>query len=307
MKILTTYKNGNSNVEIYEDGTRIITSESSSFNFDYPSNIDIRVSNRCLFGLNPKTNKSFCGFCHEDARTDGVECDYKELKEKLTGLPKGVELAIGCNEFTFELHEFIVWSKLYGFIVNLTVNQGHINLELDKGIKLCMNDNMIYGLGISYRSNIKWNVPKEILEYPHTLFNVIVGIDDINDILLLKEKGVKKIVVLGEKDFGRNKGNVNLNSKKHKEWYWWVGKLFDNFEIVSFDNLALEQLNMRRFFNDDKWNEFYQFENSFYINAVNEYFAPSSRSNKKTNWENLNCVDYYKQYIKYEKEHINCY
>jgi hypothetical protein len=89
-------------------------------------------------------------------------------------------------------------------------------------------------------------------------------------------------------------GKVDLTTQKHKEWYWWVGKLFTTFDVVSFDNLALEQLNMKRFFNDDNWNIFNQGEHSFYINAVDGYFAPSSRSNLKSEWSDLTVSDYFK-------------
>jgi hypothetical protein len=43
------------------------------------------------------------------------------------------------------------------------------------------------------------------------------------------------------------------------------------------------------------WDEFNQGEHSFYINAVDNYFAPSSRSNEKTNWNEVSIEDYFKQ------------
>lgn len=80
----------------------------------------------------------------------------------------------------------------------------------------------------------------------------------------------------------------------HKSWNWWVAKLFNKFEVVSFDNLAIEQLNIKRFFSDNNWNTFNQGEYSFYINAVTEEFSPSSRSNQKTSWNNLTINEYFK-------------
>ena len=72
-------------------------------------------------------------------------------------------------------------------------------------------------------------------------------------------------------------------------------KLIDNKKLISFDNLALEQLNIKRFLPENKWKEFYQGEHSFYINAVDQYFSPSSRNNNKTNWNEKNVKDYFKQ------------
>lgn len=77
------YNNGNAVITIESDGSRVIEYE-NILSLDYPLNIDIRVSTQCAFGLNPKTGKSFCSFCHESATTDGVECNYDLLKVKLS-------------------------------------------------------------------------------------------------------------------------------------------------------------------------------------------------------------------------------
>lgn len=288
---MNKYINGNSTVEIFEDGTRVIQFE-DQLQLDYPLNIDIRVSSKCAFGYNPKTGKAFCDFCHESARTDGNECDYEKLKEKLIGLPRGIELAIGANNITLNLVGFISWCKLNGYIVNLTVNQGHVRRD-SSHLYTLIDQQLIKGLGVSHRSSLKWDIPDFILDYKNTVFHVIAGIDSIDDVLSLKDKGVKKVLVLGEKNFGFNEGKVDLTTRNHREWYWWVGKMFDTFDVTSFDNLALEQLNMKRFFSDENWDIFNQGEHSFYVNAVEQYFAPSSRSNLKTDWNMYSLKEYF--------------
>ena len=50
------------------------------------------------------------------------------------------------------------------------------------------------------------------------------------------------------------------------------------FDIVSFDNLGLQQLEIRGKITDEEYKSFYQGEHSIYINAVEQYFAPSSRT-----------------------------
>jgi hypothetical protein len=287
------YQNGNSTIELSNDGTRVITFE-DTLQLEYPLNIDIRVSTKCAFGFNPKTGKAVCDFCHESARTDGNECDYQSLQNKLIGLPKGIELAVGANQLTQGLYDFINWCDGNGYVVNLTLNQGHIKRDQEM-VKKCYSTGIIKGLGISYRSSLKWDIPQFVLDNPNTVFHVIAGIDDVNEVLSLKDKGVKKILVLGEKNFGFNEGKVDLTTKKHKEWLWFISKLFHTFDVTSFDNLGLEQLRIKRFFNNEMWDEFNQGEHSFYINAVDNYFAPSSRSNNKTNWNEVSIEDYFKQ------------
>ena len=294
--LLNTYINGNSQITFDESGTRVITFQ-DELQLDTPLNIDIKVSSKCSLGYNPKTNTSFCDFCHESNRTDGSECDYNKLKTKLQDLPPGIELAIGSNNLSEDLVNFLLWCKGKNFFCNVTINQGHL-LRDQTRLSYCIDNKLIKGLGVSYRSSLKWNVPEFILNYENTVFHVIMGIDDITDILSLKGKGVKKVLTLGEKDFGFNLNRVDLTTLRHKQWYWWVNKLYSNFDVVSFDNLALQQLNLKRFFKDKDWEVFNQGEHSLYINSVEGYLAPSSHSNEKMNWDDTTIRDFFKQKIK---------
>lgn len=294
--LLTKYTNGNADISLFSDGTRHIEYD-GDLKLDMALNIDIRVSNKCAFGYNPNTGKSFCTFCHESQRTDGNECDYLHLRDKLYGLPKGIELAIGANNLTDNLYEFLWWAKCEGFICNITINQGHLRRDLEMLMNAIGSD-MIKGLGVSYRGGLKFDIPQEILDYKNTVFHVIAGVDTYAEIEALADKGVKKILVLGYKTFGFGVDYFNLNNdqvtKNLKQWLWWIHKLFSRFEVVSFDNLALSQLRIQRFFTDENWAIFNQNEHSFYLNAVDGYYAPSSRSDQKTDWNSINIFDYFK-------------
>lgn len=280
-KLITTITNGNAKVKLYNDGTRVIDYE-NNLTLDYPLNVDVRLSNQCAFGINPKTGKAVCDFCHESATTDGKHGNLDILYNVLCELPKGTEIAIGINNFENNIITFLTKLSNSGYIINTTINHGHLIKYYSK-IKYLINEKIIYGLGISYRSNFK-DIPQYFLDYEHTVLHVIAGIDDITNILTLSNK-VNKILVLGEKDFGLNSGKVNLESKSHKLWLRLILNVINNFGITSFDNLALQQLNIKRFLDTDKWDSFYQAEHSIYIDAVKEAFAPSSRSGKFINWD----------------------
>lgn len=277
--ILAKYKNGNATVQLLQDGTRIIEYD-GDLDLEYPLNVDVRVSSKCTFGMNPKTGKAVCSFCHESARTDGKDGNFALLHTRLDELPIGTEIAIGANEISWNL--MLILGLLQGRPVNLTVNQGHLPRELD-ALKFMIEKNKIKGLGVSYRSGMS-PIPQEILDYPNTVVHVIAGIDDIHDVKRLASIGVKKLLVIGEKDFGFNHGKVDLQSHKHRFWQMFLHDLFEMFEVVSFDNLAVEQLRVARFVPQNHWDEIYQGEHSMYINAVDGTYSPSSRSPEKVQW-----------------------
>lgn len=285
------YNNGNAIVEIFNDGTRVVTTEDEDFKFEYPLNIDIRVSSRCPLGYNPETGKSVCEYCHESATTNGKECNYSILKSKLIGLPKGIELAIGGNILTDGLHDFLLWCKTNDYICNLTVNQLELNKNKSKLISY-LDSEIIRGLGISYRKDYKMAIDDYFIKNKNVILHVIAGIDSVEDVAKLP---FKKILILGYKKFGRGidyySPEIDINIQR---WFWNVPKLFDVKDIVSFDNLSLKQLNIKRLLTDDGYNEINQGENSMYIDAVNGHFKPSSRSDNKTNWNNIGIKEYFK-------------
>lgn len=274
------YRNGNASVWLdLQDGTRIIEyPDNEPLTLETPLNIDIRVSTQCPYGYNVETQKSTCAFCHESALVDGQECHYGRLLRVLMDakLPRGTEIALGVNQITDDLMQFVKNLWKFGLVVNITMNERYILEFGDTRLKEMLP--YVFGLGISYRSlQGCLSLPDWIANYPHTVIHVINGIDDFDDV---KELGVKyrKLLILGEKDFGFNRGKVDLNTPQHKQWKSNVMQLTKIFDIVSFDNLGLQQLEIRGKITDEEYKSFYQGEHSMYINAVEQYFAPSSRT-----------------------------
>ena len=274
------YRNGNAVVTLdLRDGTRIIEyPDNEPLTLDTPLNIDIRVSTQCPYGYNVETQKSTCAFCHESALVSGVECHYGVLQQVLMDakLPRWTEIALGVNEVTDNLVQFVKNLYRLGLVVNITMNERYITEFGDTGLKQMLP--YVFGLGISYRSlQGCLSLSDWIADYPHTVIHVINGIDNFDDV---KELSVKyhKLLVLGEKDFGFNRGKVNLDTPEHKQWKSNIMQLTKIFDIVSFDNLGLQQLEIRGKITDEEYKSFYQGEHSMYINAVEQYFAPSSRT-----------------------------
>lgn len=287
------YRNGNAVVVIdvhksTSQGSRLIISDDDELKPEFPFNIDLRLSTRCPLGFNPKTGKATCEFCHESARTNGDDADYALLKEKLSEIPLGtpIELAMGINEMTDEIEDFIIWASNRGLIVNATVNQLTVsgNRETTNKVWELVEKGYLSGVGISLRDiNTFHKVPEKLRTYHSTIVHTIVGIDPIEDVLRLREFGVKKVLVLGEKKFGFNEQAFDLPEHQQARAWWYVNfyKILNNgFEVVCSDNLGEQQMNVRRFFTEKDYAILHQGEYSFYINAVkgHTYFAPSSRA-----------------------------
>lgn len=274
------YKNGNAIISLdLRDGTRIIEYPNNQpLTLETPLNVDIRVSTQCPYGYNQYTKQSTCAFCHESALVDGQECDYDVLYETLVGqkLPRGTEIAMGVNEVTDGLIKFVKNLHRLGLVVSITINERYITEFGD--VRLLEMMPYVFGLGISYRSlQGCLSLPDWIADYHNTVIHVINGIDDFEDVKELSVK-YRKLLVLGEKDFGFNSGKVDLNTPSHKQWKANIMQLTKIFNIVSFDNLGLQQLDIRGKITDEEYKSFYQGEHSLYINAVEQYFAPSSRT-----------------------------
>jgi MoaA/NifB/PqqE/SkfB family radical SAM enzyme len=113
--ILGSYKNGDYNVLLLSDGTKIRTSKNTDPKPDKPESIDLKITNRCDMG---------CPMCHEDSWDKGAHGDIMNLKFVDT-LLQGTELAIGggnplCHP---DLEKFLEKCKERNIICNITVNQ----------------------------------------------------------------------------------------------------------------------------------------------------------------------------------------
>ena len=98
MELLGQYRNGNYDVLIYEDGTKIRQTEEDSFEPAFSESIDCKITNRC-YGQ--------CAFCHENSTPDGDHGDILNAKFIDTLRPY-TEIAIGggCPLLHPDLGEF---------------------------------------------------------------------------------------------------------------------------------------------------------------------------------------------------------
>ena len=131
---------------------------------------------------------------------------------------------------------------------------------------------------------------------------MINGVDDYKVVEDLMEIGFSKFLVLGYKHFGDGINHYKKFSdkieKNIRNWYMYLPKYIGKC-LISFDNLAIEQLNIKRFFTNEGWELFYQgddFTLSMYIDAIEQKFAPTSRSNERKSFEEYTLINYFKKY-----------
>jgi organic radical activating enzyme len=287
MNLLSEFKNGSYQVTLFEDGTKIREQVGKENLIPYPETIDIKITDYCDMG---------CPWCHEKSTKAGVHGDLEELKNQLSwleGLP--IELAIGGgNPLSHpELTDFLMWASNKGFLCNLTVNEGHL-IPFMSFLEDLVNTKLIRGLGISVNPKLNKDALVKISSLSTDLvLHFITGVHtyeqvkEVTDLLKFP-----KILFLGYKNFGFGEGyllgNVSSIKDKIQKLKVRLVEFIKPSYILSFDNLALEQLEPQRFLWDPS--VFYmgdEFTFSMYIDVVEQQSAPTSRYHKasRTNWK----------------------
>lgn len=272
-----SYINGNTKVTLLEDGTKIREYENTPLVI-HPESIDVKITDYCDMG---------CSYCHESSTTKGKQGNLITLMDVIKDLPAGVELAIGGgNPLSHtELLWFLYRLKEKGLIANITINQGHLG-SYQSLIQFLIKEELIHGVGISITNN-NFKYIKPLLQLSNNIvYHIICGVNQpsILDTLYnlnLSQNRDTKILVLGYKQFGFG---INYFSQEVEDNIQiWKRKLryYTNKLILSFDNLSIEQLEIKKWFTKEGWQQFYMgddFQFTMYIDAVKQEYAPTSRS-----------------------------
>lgn len=287
MELLGVYKNGNYRTLILSDGTKIRKTNDDEFIPDFAENMDIKITNCC---------DRNCLMCHEGSMPNGKHGDI--MNEKfIDTLHPYQEVAIGGGDITThpDLIPFLQKLKERKVIANITVNQIHFVQKQDL-IKRLVNEKLIYGLGISLVNPTKKFISM-IKQYPNVVIHVINGILKPSDIEALQNNNLK-MLILGYKQLRRGTDWYTEDHENIIVRQMWLKEnicnIYDKFKVVSFDNLAIEQLNMRRFFTDKEWEEFYMGDDgkfTYYIDMVERKFAKSSTAPMDKRYDLIDSTD----------------
>lgn len=273
-KVLGSYRNGNYMVTICDDGTKIRVNNENSLVAAFPESIDLKISNKCNME---------CSQCHEKSVPDGALANLHH--PLLDSLHPYTELALGGgNVFEHpDLDEFLFRMARKHIICNITVHAHHFIQYFNK-IQYHVEHGTLHGIGVSVNEPISDDFINYFKLIPNVVVHVIAGVVPWETLVKLSNNNIK-LLILGYKTFGRgiqywcdNKEDVAAEIVRLKER---LPYLFKHFPIVSFDNLALEQLNVKDFVDEKTWEKYYMGDDgqyTMYIDLVKQEYATSSVS-----------------------------
>lgn len=273
---IVSYKNGNYTVMLnLNDGSKMRFNNLDNLTPDHAESMDLTISKYCEMG---------CPFCYAGCSKNGKHADIMS-HSFIDNLPPYTELALNGNEPLHpDLVPFLNKCRKLKLIPSLTVNQYTFmkNVEL---LKELSDSKMIYGLGVSL-TNPSDEFIAAIKQFPNAVIHTIAGITELNEYMSLAHNDLK-ILVLGYKTVGRGKEwfdsdsdgiTMRINGFKSD-----IEKMIDEnwFDVISFDNLALEQLEVKRLMSEDEWSRTYMGDDgkfSLYVDMVSGKFYKNSMS-----------------------------
>lgn len=275
VSLLGSYVNGNYKTSIYNDGTKIretLNEDDTQFIPAFAENCDVKITDKCDGG---------CPMCYEGCTANGKHADLRNCVLDFDSLHPYTELALNGNDLT---HPDLIWFleelKKRKVIANMTVNQKHLERNLDM-IQRLVVDGLIHGLGISLVDPTPEFINK-VKMFKNAVIHVINGVVTAEQFEALADNNLK-VLILGYKTRGRGHKYMEDNLEEIIEnmhyMYNNLADLIPRFAVMSFDNLAIEQLNVRRLLPDDKWEEFYMGDDgdfTFYLDLVKGEFSKDS-------------------------------
>ena len=270
-KIIKDYINGNYRIQFTDRGGEVITPlVENPGRMKFPNSMDVCITKKCDNG---------CSFCYNNSNINGKHADVEVFK-RLIGTFTGAEIALGGGDvFTHpQLEEILYFCKEKEIMVAPTINQNHLKRYKDKILDL-FNRDLIQGIDISLVNPNTWDEDtyQEIAKgrEEDVVIHVIAGLVNNSYFKVLKDK---KVLILGYKDLGRGKGNMPTGFI-YRLKAEWLDILRYKCRLIIFDNLAVEQLDIKNILTPEEWNVVYLGEDgngSMYLDLVDMWCGISS-------------------------------
>lgn len=288
-KTWRSYRNGNVYVDIdLETGSKIRSCDDVIQCPEFPESLDICISNKCSHN---------CEFCYAGCTPEGRDADLESYYYLIDQLHPFTEIAVNINHRQESFIPFLEYCNRRNIIVNVTMNQDFFMDPINKVYidKICGRFGpKVHGIGLSVTLSGMPSFVEQIHEYEKTfgvnfVLHFVLGITNWKDIKYLMYKNLKALF-LGYKVSGRGYGYFSCRSDKIRDNMEFMSNhiidIIDEglFSVVSFDNLAIEQLSLRDKMDPDLFSDVFQGEDgtsSFYIDLVNDEYALNSFTDNK--------------------------
>ena len=257
--MIASYKNGNYTVMLLSDGTKIRSNEiepkpgqnpDECFIADFPESMDVTITHRCSQG---------CPMCYAGCTERGFNGDILNAKW-IDSLHPYTEMAIGGGN-VFEHPDFIPFlEKIHEkkILANITVNQAHF-LEYFDQIADLVSRKLVNAVGVSVFEPTK-KLLDSMNSIPNTVAHCILGVTKLATLKKMYDSGIR-LLLLGYKMTNRGSSFMDEHHDMIEANIEIVDKalpqLVRHFKVVSFDNMALEQLDVRRLMSEEEWKLFY--------------------------------------------------
>lgn len=335
--LLSSYINGNYVTSLYLDGSKVYRGLRVDEELDskFPDSIDLKITNRCSIGCpychesSVKDGKSFdlkktisvldtlpkvgieVAIGGGDVLDPSVKPDLEKLIEWLYENNFNPRITINIETISSILNQKNSTGISKYFFVRNPINK---KLEKDLGIS-SVNIKLPVGISINKFGEREKKIIHRIAGgcsgYYIPVYHIIAGIfppESIDELVQYANiLNGAKILVLGYKSFGRGKtitpkyNLLDVGKTIKSTLLKFRGQVIPKSKgsvTIAFDNLAIEQLNLREAFTTSEWESIYmgdEFTHTMYIDAVEETFAPTSRNENRSSWQDYqyNVVEYF--------------
>ena len=273
---LGTYVNGNTIVAIYDDGTKErYIKDGEDPDPEFPESIDLKITGYCDMG---------CPFCAEESSPYGSHAKILN-NPLLQSIPPFTELAIGGgNPLSHpDLETFLIEMKKRQVICNMTVNVKHF-MESKPILAAYQDTGLIHGLGISIPSEIPLGFLSHLknLQFRNVVIHTIAGYTPMSTYYRLYDNDLN-LLLLGFKSKGFGVGILRNDyrqiSENTADLRNNLHEMRKHFKAIAFDNLAVNQLKLRKAMAPAKFNRLYMGDDgefTMYVDMVTKTFGISS-------------------------------
>ena len=284
-KLLGSYRNGNYNIAIYDDGTKTRETEGDAFIPSFAENINLKITEK---------PDPACPWYHdvvESGETQAAlmaENEIETIHKYIRHLRPYTEVTIsGVDLSNPEILDLLVYLRKKKVVSNILISQENFVNHYHRLLGWTER-RLIHGLEISLEDSEDLEFLKKIQSFSSPTIHVMSGVFSGLDLDNLDGKELRIFIHGYNKDLDHS-GTDQQDIIYNEEWLREAIKteIPDAFSSVSFDGLALKQLHVKDTLFEDKeeaWDEFYkkpEEEFSLCIDVVNGVFYSGANPSDK--------------------------